>query len=224
MNVIPTANSVIALNASDASVGVSLVNVKDKAANGNNSVFLVGPTSAPIIVSAGNNVIRNDGTGWLATGPLAASSFVSGSPFPASAGVVRAASGEAINFRNNGNTGDINALVKDATDVVRLGDAAGVRLGATNATPIKNHLSATQDINFLPTSLNTCSDSPALTVTGAAPGDPVFVGAPNVAVPVGGSFFAWVSAANSVTVRFCADGIMNRDPENGTFRVTVFKF
>lgn len=40
-----------------------------------------------------------------------------------------------------------------------------------------------------------------LTVVGAALGDPVVV-APKVSVPAGGLIWAWVSAANTVTIRF----------------------
>jgi hypothetical protein len=66
------------------------------------------------------------------------------------------------------------------------------------------------------------ADSADLTVSvpGAAAGDTVTVG-----VPVGsvgdGQYFAWVSAADTVTIRFSTAGSF--DPPSGTFRVDVSK-
>lgn len=102
------------------------------------------------------------------------------------------------------------------------GDFSGnVTIG--EGTAITKVLSTTATINFARTSANTCSDSSAITLTGAADGDTVSVGVPNGSVPAGGTFFGWVSAANQVKVRFCADGTA-RDPASGTFRVTVVRF
>jgi hypothetical protein len=54
----------------------------------------------------------------------------------ASAGFVRMASAEAINFRNNANNGDVNGISKDAADVVQVGGAAGFKFAAV--TPAIN--------------------------------------------------------------------------------------
>ncbi len=127
-------------------------------------------------------------------------------------------------MRNNAGSADVRVIAGIAgTDKVLVGDADGVCLStATNCSPIKGHLSATAALDFPNTTASTCSDL-TITVTGAADGDPVFLGKPNGSVPGGGSYFAWVSAANTVTVRFCADGTA-RDPASGTFRAVVVKF
>jgi hypothetical protein len=100
--------------------------------------------------------------------------------------------------------------------------AANTSVTIGGGTAITMVISATASLDFPTTTLSTCSDL-TMTVTGAAAGDPVFLGAPSASVPGGGSFFAWVSAANTVTVRFCADGTA-RDPAGGAFRAAVVKF
>jgi hypothetical protein len=135
-------------------------------------------------------------------------------------GLVNAAS---MYMRNAANTADVRLIAGDASDRAIVGDANGVCLStSTNCAPIKGNLSATATLDFPSTSASACSDL-TLAVTGAAAGDPVFLGAPSASVPIGGSFFAWVSATNTVTVRFCADGTA-RDPASGIFRATVVKF
>lgn len=61
------------------------------------------------------------------------------------------------------------------------------------------------------------------TVTGATAGNPVFLGAP-AALEAGLSAFAWVSSANTVTVRLTnlkADGT-EVDPASATYKFVVF--
>jgi hypothetical protein len=61
-------------------------------------------------------------------------------------------------------------------------------------------------------------------VTGAAAGDVVSVGVPNGSMPAAGTYFAWVSAANVVSVRFANNALVTAyDPASGTFKVTVNK-
>jgi len=63
-----------------------------------------------------------------------------------------------------------------------------------------------------------------ITVTGAADGDVVSLGIPNASMPAGAcSFTAWVSAANTVTVRFSNFSGGNLNPASGTFRAFVTK-
>ena len=60
----------------------------------------------------------------------------------------------------------------------------------------------TATINFLNT-VNSGTDDQTITVTGAVVGDFVSLGIPNAAQPAGMAWYqAWVSAANTVTVRF----------------------
>lgn len=61
-----------------------------------------------------------------------------------------------------------------------------------------------------------------ITATGAVVGDPVFLGAPNGSVTTTATYWAWVSSANTVTVRFSPKATEN--PASGTFKVKVFKY
>lgn len=64
-----------------------------------------------------------------------------------------------------------------------------------------------------------------LTVTGAADGDAVTIGVPNASYPATGTFTAWVSAANTVTIRYANNSLtLSQDPASGTFRASVIKY
>lgn len=66
-----------------------------------------------------------------------------------------------------------------------------------------------------------------ITVTGAAVSDPVSFGIDNASIPASGNigfYMAWVSSANTVTVRFLnANGLTGIDPASGTFKLSVSK-
>lgn len=84
--------------------------------------------------------------------------------------------------------------------------------------------SATATLNFPSTAASTCSDL-TITVTGAADGNPATPGVPNASILANGSYSAWVSASNTVTVRFCNHQAVGAlDPASGTFRATVLKY
>ena len=88
---------------------------------------------------------------------------------------------------------------------------------------IANEISGSNTLDFGSTSHGTSSDI-TFTVTGAAEGDVVALGIPNSAIVANGSFIAWVSAANTITVRFnnyASSG--SSDPGSGLFKVKVFK-
>ena len=141
----------------------------------------------------------------------------------ASGGSISLVNQGSIYARNIANNGDVRLGTIDSSDRAIIGDANGVCLStSSNCAPIKGNMSATATLDFPSTSASACSDL-TLAVTGASAGDPVLLGAPSASVPAGGSFFAWASAANTVTVRFCADGTA-RDPASGSFRATILKF
>lgn len=77
-------------------------------------------------------------------------------------------------------------------------------------------------LNFPLTGVRQSSDL-TISVTGATPGDPVALGVPNGSTIVNSCYTAWVSIANTVTVRFNNYDVGALDPANGVFRVTVFK-
>lgn len=94
-----------------------------------------------------------------------------------------------------------------------------------SGTAITKVISASASLNFAQL-LALASETLTLTVTGAVDGDSVFIGVPNALVThnTSSGFFAWVSAADTVSVRrwvLTADG---SDPAAATVRATVFKF
>ena len=98
-----------------------------------------------------------------------------------------------------------------------------VTSGGTRHTLAKT-LTATAALNFPSTAPQDISDL-TITVTGAATGDVVALGVPSGSVLIGGGVYtAWVSAANTVTVRFNNTDDATGDPASGTFRVSVFKY
>jgi hypothetical protein len=81
--------------------------------------------------------------------------------------------------------------------------------------------SATLDFG---STLPSASTDLTMTVTGASVGDVVILGVPNASVPANGGFFAWVSASNTVSVRFFNnDALASLDPASGSFKSTILK-
>jgi len=81
-------------------------------------------------------------------------------------------------------------------------------------------LRGSASLDFDLTAVN-CQDL-TITMTGAAVGDEVFLGAPNGSIVADETFSAWVSAANTVTIRAC-DGAGAGNPASGTYKITVFQ-
>ncbi|MCK5168963.1 MAG: hypothetical protein KAQ75_03710, partial [Bacteroidales bacterium] len=84
-------------------------------------------------------------------------------------------------------------------------------------------LTATAALNFGSTGAQISSDL-TITVNGAADGNVVSLGVPNTSVNANSNYTAWVSAANTVTVRFNNYSAGAIDPALGTFRVSVLKY
>jgi len=102
----------------------------------------------------------------------------------------------------------------------------GIEVGTyndDNNALIGGILSATATLDFGNTAAQTSTDL-TITVTGAADGDSVILGVPDGSTLAGGVFSAWVSAANTVTVRFTNETAGALNPASGTFRATVFQF
>jgi hypothetical protein len=84
-------------------------------------------------------------------------------------------------------------------------------------------LTGSAPLNFPSTGHGNSADL-TFTLTGAAEGDVVALGIPNASIVANGSFIAWVSATDTITVRFnnyASSG--NSDPASGTFKIKVFK-
>ena len=97
-------------------------------------------------------------------------------------------------------------------------------LTATTRQKVARVLTATAILNFGSTPANSSSEL-TITVTGAANQDVVALGVDNGAILPNSCYTAWVSAANTVTVRFNNYSTAGaQDPANGQrFKVTVFK-
>ncbi|MFT3676807.1 MAG: hypothetical protein QM781_13015 [Chitinophagaceae bacterium] len=97
-----------------------------------------------------------------------------------------------------------------------------VTSGSTRYTLAKT-LTNTATLNFGSTAAGSSADL-TITVTGAADGDAVSLAVPNAAVLSNSSYTAWVSAADTVTVRFNNYSSGSQDPASGTFRVSIMKY
>lgn len=102
----------------------------------------------------------------------------------------------------------------------------GSNLYFTNAAAIRftvaKMLSGSATLDFGNTAAGT-SDDLTVTITGAADGDEVVLGVPNAAMNASSSYFAWVSATNTITIRHnnYSTGAIN--PASATFKVSVIK-
>lgn len=82
-------------------------------------------------------------------------------------------------------------------------------------------LTNTGVLDFPSTGAGAISDL-TITVTGAAVGDVVSLGIDNASLTTTASFTAWVSASNTVTVRYSPKA--TEDPASGTFRASILKY
>ena len=93
---------------------------------------------------------------------------------------------------------------------------------STTRHTVNHGLTGSRTIDF-PSRTTLLSADETITVTGAADGDVVSLGVPHAAVNANTCYTAWVSAANTVTVRFnnYSSGTVN--PASGLFKVFVTK-
>jgi hypothetical protein len=91
----------------------------------------------------------------------------------------------------------------------------------TAVTGTYHPLTATATLDFANIIAIGCNDL-TISVPGAALGDMVILGVPHASIPTANyKFFAWVSSANTVTVRGCA--LVSGDAASGSFTVGVIK-
>jgi hypothetical protein len=109
-------------------------------------------------------------------------------------------------------------------------------LDLPDATPTTNHipiftggewttaaptLSSTVTLDHVDTPAHSSSEL-TTSISGAAVGDPVVLGTP-ASIPSNCSYFAWVSATNTVTIRFINAGAGSVDPASGSFTIKIIK-
>jgi len=95
---------------------------------------------------------------------------------------------------------------------------------STTRTTMARVLKASSTLDFGATAAGASTDL-TLTVTGATAGDPVILGVDGSSTAnTNGSFSAWVSATNTVTIRFSNNDLVSAiNPSSATFRVSVIK-
>jgi len=123
--------------------------------------------------------------------------------------------------------GDISHQLNGVTAGYGLKINAATRTGSALTIGIDSAflqvISANNTLNFPSTTAASSSDL-TFEATGAALGDPVCLGVPSVSVVVNSFYTAWVSAANTITVRFTNNHASNSaDPASGIFKVKILK-
>jgi hypothetical protein len=123
-------------------------------------------------------------------------------------------------------TSTVNGLVNPSTmSVTSTATIAGnAIITATDAAAyLPTALSTTATLNFASTTAGN-STNLTITVTGASDGDPVIVGYVNASTLANGIFTGYVSATNTVTVRFTNTNLVAAlDPASGVFKALVIK-
>ncbi len=90
-------------------------------------------------------------------------------------------------------------------------------------TPLQKAISVVANLDFPATPKNNASDL-TINVPGAVIGDVVSLGVPASSVMPNSCFTAWVSANDTVTIRFNNYSTSNHNPLLGSFRVEVRKY
>lgn len=167
-------------------------------------------TTSGSTLQTANTVLTATGTG-IATGAFspAASLHLAAGTSSASTAPLKFTSGTNLATPENG------AVEYDGTNYFATS-------GGTRYTLAKT-LTTTSALNFTATAAQGSSDM-TVTVTGAADGDAVSLGVPNSAVLANSSYTAWVSAADTVTIRFSNYSSGSINPAAGTFRISVIKY
>ncbi|OLB33850.1 MAG: hypothetical protein AUH11_20055 [Acidobacteria bacterium 13_2_20CM_57_17] len=141
----------------------------------------------------------------------------------------------AAGIFNNGAAGNAgNILLGQSAGVTKFsvdgkGDiAASGSVTIGGGTPILEHLSQAFTVSVPSVSPNNCASLTPITFTGASDGYTIALGVPNALVAgTTGDFlqyFAWVSTANTVTIRVCnPHGASASNPVSGTIRVDIWK-
>lgn len=91
-------------------------------------------------------------------------------------------------------------------------------IGATSTNAVTRMLAGSETVDFASATI-TCVDSTGHTVTGAQVGDGCIVGAP-AAATANANFTCYVSAADTVKVRFCPAGTA-ANPAEATYKTRL---
>ena len=131
-------------------------------------------------------------------------------------------------FEAGTQTADITYTLPTAAPAAGAGNLGNGLMEATSggAMSWRGMAVGSAALNFPNTAAGAASDL-TMTVTGAVPGDIVTLGTPNGSLPAGANanehYTAWVSAANTVTVRYHNNTGAAQTPAAGTFSVMVVR-
>lgn len=130
--------------------------------------------------------------------------------------------GTSVIILSTPTAGTTGTTARTAAERMRI-SSSGVTIGSGGAA-ISKVLTATATLDFADTAPQATTDL-TITVTGAVDGNVVVMGIVNASQPAGAcDFRAWVSAADTVTIRFTNNNIVgNINPASGTFRATVIQ-
>jgi hypothetical protein len=133
---------------------------------------------------------------------------------------------DSIYLRRINGSGDTSYIASTTTDtskfkILTTNTKTGSLAVYTGAWP-NNGLSGSATLDF-PNTGNGSESDLTITVTGASEGDVVAIGVPNAAIQPHSCYTAWVSATNTVTIRFNNYGSGSHNPASATFKVKVLK-
>lgn len=182
--------------------------------------YRMGTQSGPIIFFTGGFATTNERARILNTGEMAVSGTAT--PLTTPTAHLHIAAGAAgagkapLKFSSGTNmtNAEAGAMEYDGTNLHFS--------PSTTRYTVAMYLAGSAALNFGSTAAQNSSDL-TITVTGAADGDPVILGVPNAAVLSNSAYTAWVSATNTVTVRFNNYSSGSQDPSSATFKVKVIK-
>lgn len=163
--------------------------------------------------SSGSGLCINENGGIRGSGSITTQTALLGSgstTYTAGQGLTLSA---AKSFKTN--------AAQTGTTLIETTSISGATLYVGGAQQIKKVTSTTTTLDFGNLASIGC-EVLTVSVPGAAAGDSVFLGVPDASNVTNGQFTAWVSSANTVTIKFCT--VISGDPASGSFRATVFTF
>jgi lysophospholipase L1-like esterase len=199
--------------------GSGYIGARDRTANSSSNLLLNGLGGSVIIgglSASGTNSLQVPGTAYFG------SAFFGASTTPTAR--VHIAAGTAtvstapLKFTSGTNltTPEAGAVEYDGTEFYGTTSTA-------SRTIFARVLKGSATLDFGSTAAGAVTDL-TISVTGAADGDVVSLSVPNASQTTTGSFSAWVSASNTVTVRYRIAALTgSEDPASGTFKVAVTK-
>jgi hypothetical protein len=178
-------------------------------------------------ISAANTAVLGNVNMWLANNTNAASELRFYEANATASGAFPPASINYTAFKAGSQSADITytlptANVNAAANATDLGSGY-LEVTNTGAMSWRQAIVTTGNVTFVNTAAQNSNDQ-TITVTGAVSGDVVSLGVPNGAVLTNSAYTAWVSANNTVTIRFNNYSGAAQNPSGPhTFKVQVIK-